>query len=183
MAKKPDETKRSSNEEVVVTGRPLVEGTEFDSASDHAIDSIVTTWNGGERVLSGARVSELVYGKGKKPNQKVLDELMERIPGIEKYISAPNSGVVIDTIPDESGVPNSRLPEANQTQAGQNQSSDAAKAEQNEVDQTLKAGREAREDATDGDKNVLGSTELNPGNDLSNKPNDPDRPNRNPNKR
>lgn len=182
MAKNNDITKRSSNEDVIVTGKPVNTGDDF-SPDQNALESIVTQWSGGERVLAGARASELVYGKGKKPNQKTLDELMERAPGIEKYISAPNSGVVVDTIPDESGVPNSRLPEANQTQAGQNQSSDAAKAEQNEVDQALEAGRKAREDATHDDKNILGSTELNPGNDLSNKPNDPDRPNRNPNKR
>lgn len=178
MAKNNDITKRSSNEDVIITGKPVNTGDDF-SPDQNALESIVTQWNGGERVLAGARASELVYGKGKKPNQKILDELMERVPGIEKYISAPNSGVVVDTIPDESGVPNSRLPEANQTQAGQNLSSETAKEEQDSVDKVLEPGRKAREEANDDGKTILGSTELNP----SDTPKDPDRPNRNPNKR
>lgn len=181
MAKNNDITKRSSDEEVVVTGRPLVEGTQFSSEEEHAIDSIITVWNGGERMLAGARASELIYGKGKKPNQKIMDKLTKEIPGVERYISAPNSGVVVDTIMDDSGSPASTLPEAHQSEGGENQSSEQAKDEQNKVDDALKAGREARKET--GEENPLGSTALNPADDRSNKPSDPDRPNRNPNKR
>lgn len=125
-----------------------------------AFDSVVTQWNGGERTLAGARASELIYGAGKKPNQKILDELQETIPGIERYISAPNSGVVVETIQDDTGNPLSTLPEAHDEEAGKNQSTDTAKDEQNAVDDALKAGREAR--ANTGEENPLGSTELNP---------------------
>lgn len=134
-----------------------------------AFDAVVQTWNGGEHVLAGARASELVYGAGNKPNQAILDKLIEAIPGVERYISAPQSGVVTTQVGEQSGDPLATQPEnRDQNLAGRNQSSDAAKAEQNSVDAALKAGRDAREKALDGGDNPLGSTELNPGNDLSN---------------
>lgn len=139
----------------------------MNESQQKAFDSIVTQWNGGERTLAGARASELVYGAGKKPNQKLLDQLAEEIPGVERYISAPNSGVVVDTIQDDTGNPLSTLPEVNQGEGGQNQSSDQAKAEQNAIDDVLKAGREARENKQDErEDNPLGSTELNPSDPL-----------------
>lgn len=122
-----------------------------------AVRSIVQQWKGGEHRLSGARASELVFGKSNKANQDILEALVEGAPGIEKYIVAPSQPPV-DNVPDEGGYPLSNQPEAVALQGEQqNLSSDAAKDEQNAIDDTLAPGREARGDVGD-----LGSTELNP---------------------
>lgn len=116
-----------------------------------AFDSIVQTWRGGERKLAGARASELIYGAGKTPNKEMQTRLLEELPGIGDYISAPNSGVVVDTVQDKGYEPET-------TPA--NLSSDEAKEEQNAVDDVLKPGREKREEKRGTD--TVGSTELNP---------------------
>jgi len=144
----------------------------MNDSQSKAFHTVVQTWSGGEHVLAGARASELIYGAGNKPNQKILDDLIEAIPGVERYISAPQSGVVTTQVGEQSGDPLATQPEnRDQNLAGRNQSSDAAKSEQNSVDAALKAGRDAR--AKSGEENPLGSTELNPGNDLSNSSRDP----------
>ena len=119
-----------------------------------AFDNIVNTWNGGERVLAGARASELVYGASKKPNQQILDALIEEIPGVREYISAPVSGVVTEMIGQDAS------PQAVEVEE-KNKSPESSKRDQDKIDEALAPGREAREKAADG-KNVLGSTELNP---------------------
>jgi len=120
-----------------------------------AFDNIINTWSGGERVLAGARASELIYGAGKKPNQKIQDELLEQIPDLGKYLSAPASGVVTEMIGQDAS------PQAIDVEE-KNKSTEATKREQNKIDDALAPGREAREKALDGEDNPLGSTELNP---------------------
>lgn len=59
---------------------------------EQAFRSIEKQWNGGEHKLAGARASELVYGASTTMNEALFDELREKLPGIERYISAPASG-------------------------------------------------------------------------------------------
>jgi len=120
-----------------------------------AFENIVNTYNGGERKLAGARASELVYGASKKPNQQILDALIEEIPGVREYISAPVSGVVTERIGQDAS------PQAVEVEE-KNKSSEATKREQDKIDDALAPGREAREKALDGEPNPLGSTEVNP---------------------
>ncbi len=125
---------------------------------DNAIRSIVKQWKGGEHMLAGARASELIYGKGKKPNQKIYDAILEEVPGIAAYVTAPNEPPVTQ-VPDQGGYPLAVQPENTESATGaSNGSTDEAKDEQKEIDDQLKPGREAREDAG----NSLGSTMLNP---------------------
>ncbi len=163
MANEPTNTKREAEKDVVVRGEPLTRGENL-SPKDAAFRNIIQTWNGGERKLAGARASELIYGGSKKPNEALQNELLETLPGIGDYISAPVSGTVVDTVQDKGY-------ESAQTPA--NMSSDEAKAEQNAIDDTLEAGRKAREDKRDINKDTVGSTELNPPENLPGQPNEP----------
>lgn len=134
---------------------------------EQAFKSIERQWNGGEHKLAGARASELVYGASKNPDEKLLAELTESIPGIERYIIAPATGSIIETVPEQSGDPMARQPENRAEAIGaSNLSSDAAKDEQKAVDRKLKPGREARakaanEQGRDTPSEVV-STKLNP---------------------
>ncbi|MBB3594380.1 hypothetical protein FHX08_004784 [Rhizobium sp. BK529] len=139
---------------------------------EQAFKSIIRQWNGGEHRLAGARASELVYGAGNKLNEKLFDELREEIPGIERYISAPSSGAVVETVSDQGGDPLAVQPE-NRKEAtdASNLSSDEGKDQQNAIDKKLEPGRKAREKAAGaktGDKKGKGSagdvvsTKLNP---------------------
>ncbi|WP_064712109.1 hypothetical protein [Rhizobium bangladeshense] len=120
---------------------------------EQAVESIVRQWNGGEHRLSGARASELVYGAGNKLNEKLFDELREKIPGIERYISAPASGAVVEQVEDQGGNPLATQPENQKEATGaSNLSSEPAKEQQNAVDKTLEPGRKARAKAADGRK-------------------------------
>jgi len=123
------------------------------TAEESAFRNVVQTWKGGERKLAGARASELIYGASKKPNEKLQDRLLEEIPELKDFISAPVSGMVVDTVTDR-GEENAQTPA--------NLSSDKAKEEQDAIDDTLKAGREAREDKRDIDKDTVGNTSLSP---------------------
>lgn len=130
------------------------------SDKDITIRSIVKQWNGGEHILAGARASELVFGKKKKADDKMLQALAEQVPGIERYITAPTSDPVT-IVEDQGGNPLARQPENQPGATGaSNVSSDTAKGEQDAIDDALAAGREAREAA--GANGGIGSTELNP---------------------
>lgn len=125
-------------------------------ATDKAVRSIVQQWKGGERMLAGARASELVYGSGNKANDKLLDQIAEDAPGIREYITAPK-GRPVENVPDHGGNPNVPDQQNTQSQTASNQSSDKAKDEQKVIDDALAPGREQRETAGE-----LGSTKLNP---------------------
>jgi len=138
---------------------------------EQAFKSIVRQWNGGEHRLAGARASQLVYGAGNKLNEKLFDELREEIPGIERYVSAPTSGAVVETVSDQGGDPLAVQPENRKEATGaSNLSSEPAKDQQNAVDKKLEPGRKAREKAVakTGDNKGRGSagdvvsTKLNP---------------------
>lgn len=131
------------------------------SIQNEAVRSIVQQWSGGEHRLAGARASELVYGKSDKPNDKLMQQLMEDAPGIERYITAPAVARPIEHVPDQGGNSTVRQPENRGEDIGaSNLSSEKAKDEQNRIDDVLADGREARAKA--GNADVLGSTELNP---------------------
>lgn len=133
------------------------------NVEEQAYHSIVQQWKGGEHRLAGARASELVYQGNNEPNEKILDRLMKDAEGIERYISAPASGVVVETVPEQSGQPLARQPENRQNATGEpNQSSEPEKAKQDRIDKTLEPGRKARAKASDGEPNEIGSTKLNP---------------------
>lgn len=130
------------------------------------IDSIDQTWQGGERTLAGKRASEFIFGASKKPNEKLQDEIVKRIPGIAEYIVAP-SGPPVENVPDHGGNPLSDQPEAKTPATGEaNLSDNRGKAEQNAIDKALEPGRKQREKANvDKDMDHTGSTKLNPGED------------------
>lgn len=130
--------------------------TEAAEATDKAVRNIIQTWKGGERMLAGARASELIYGSGNKADDKLLDRIAEDIPGIREYIKAPK-GRPIENVPDHGGNPN--VPDQQNTASAtkSNLSSDKAKAEQKVIDEKLAPGRKQRETAGE-----LGSTKLNP---------------------
>lgn len=126
-------------------------------------DSIVQQWKGGEHRLAGARASELIYKGGNKANEKLLDKLTKDAVGIERYISAPVSGTVVETVSEQSGDPRARQPENREDATGEpNQSSEPEKAKQDEIDKVLEPGRKARAKASDNEPNEIGSTKLNP---------------------
>ncbi len=149
---KNENTKKGATEDVVVKGQPLQSGDNF-TDQESAFSNVVQTWKGGERKLAGARASELIYGAGKKPNQKIQDQLLEEIPELKDYISAPVSGMVVDTVQDTGYTPD---------QTPSNLSGEQAKEEQDAIDRVLQAGRDAREDKRDINKDTVGSTALNP---------------------
>lgn len=132
--------------------------------NDKVIASIEQTWSGGERTLAGKRASEFIFGASKKPNEKLQDAIVERIPGISEYIVSP-SGPPVENVPDHGGNPLSDQPEANATATGEaNLSSEKGKQEQSAIDKALEAGRNQREKANvDKDLDHTGSTKLNPG--------------------
>jgi hypothetical protein len=116
------------------------------SPEDKAIRNIVRTWAGGEHVLAGARASELIYGKGNKANDKLLERLKaEGAQGIERYV-APPSAEMTTMVDDQSGNPLATQPE-NRPEAvsPSNASSDAGRAEQNELDKVFQPGRSQRQ--------------------------------------
>ncbi|MCH4546846.1 hypothetical protein MK632_13785 [Rhizobium changzhiense] len=139
---------------------------------EQAFKSIVRQWDGGEHRLAGARASELLYGAGNKLNEKLFDELREKIPGIERYISAPAGGAVVETVSDQGGDPLAVQPENRKEATGaSNLSSEAAKDQQDKIDKKLEPGRKARAKAAgsaSADKKGKGpagdivSTKLNP---------------------
>lgn len=143
------------------------------ASEEQVFKSIERQWNGGEHRLAGARASELIYGAGKQPNEELQSELVERIPGIERYLAVPAEGSIIETVGEQSGDPLARQPENRVEATGaSNLSSDKAKSEQDAIDKQLKKGREARAKAAakgkakDGDPKGgagdLVSTKLNP---------------------
>jgi hypothetical protein len=107
-----------------------------DNVTDKAVESIVQQWNGGEHILAGKRASELVYGAGRKPNQKLLGDITQKATGIEQFITPPADGAV-----EEIG----SATETEDAPYPSNVSSEQAKDEQDAIDARLKAGREARE--------------------------------------
>lgn len=125
---------------------------------DKVIRNIEQTWAGGEHMLAGQRASELIFGASNKMNQKLYDKVLERVPGIERYVVAPSQPPV-EQVPDEGGYPLTRQPE-NTTQAidAPNASSEAAKDEQRVIDDALAPGRNARTVKN----SSTGSTALNP---------------------
>ncbi len=132
--------------------------------NDKVIASIKQTFDGGERTLAGKRASEFIFGASKKPNEKLQDAVVERIPGIAEYIVAPASPPV-ENVPDHGGNPLSDQPEAKAPAMGEsNLSSQKGKEEQNAIDKALEPGRKQREKADiDKDLDHTGSTKLNPG--------------------
>jgi hypothetical protein len=139
---------------------------EKQSAKDQALESVRRQWNGGEHRLAGARASELLFGSSNKMDEKAFDELREELPGIERYISAPAGGAVVNQVPDEGGNPLATQPENRKEATGaSNLSSAKAKKEQNRVDKTLEPGRKARAKAADkadnGNAGNVVSTKLN----------------------
>ncbi len=128
-----------------------------------AYDSIVQQWKGGEHRLAGARASELIYQGGNKPSDKLLEQLSKDAEGIERYITAPASGNVVETVSEQSGDPRARQPENRENATGEpNQSSEPEKAKQDKIDKALEPGRKARAKASDNEPNEIGSTKLNP---------------------
>lgn len=126
-----------------------------DDVTSKAIDSIATQFRGGEHVRAGVRASELVYGKGKKADQSIIDALEDKAPGITRYISVPEDPVT--RVSDQGGDPLSKQPENDPNQNFRsNMSSSQAIDEQNDIDARLAAGR-ARTD-----KEEVGETKLNP---------------------
>lgn len=145
-------------------------------AQKQAYESIVRQWNGGERRLAGARASELVFGASRKPDEKLLDQLREELPGIEQFISAPEGGAVVEQVPDEGGNPLTKQPQNKESATGKpNLSSEKAKKEQRAVDKVLEPGRKARAKAagkTEGKQGAgeIVSTKLDPDPDNPTKP-------------
>jgi hypothetical protein len=132
--------------------------------NDKVIAHIKQTFDGGERTLAGKRASEFIFGASKKPNEKLQEAVVERIPGIAEYIVAPASPPV-ENVPDHGGNPLSDQPEAKAPAMGEsNLSSQKGKEEQNAIDKALEPGRKQREKANvDKDLDHTGSTKLNPG--------------------
>lgn len=132
--------------------------------NDKVIAHIKQTFDGGERTLAGKRASEFIFGASKKPNEKLQEAVVERIPGIAEYIVAP-SGPPVENVPDHGGNPLSDQPEAKAPAMGEaNLSDNRGKAEQNAIDKAIEPGRKQREKADiDKDLDHTGSTKLNPG--------------------
>jgi hypothetical protein len=128
------------------------------SPEDAAIRNIVRTWSGGEHVLAGKRASDLLYGKGKTLNEKMLERLKaEGALGIERYI-APPSGEAVETVGEESGYPLSTQPENRDAGCGaSNASSEAAKDEQDAIDKVTEPGRSQRQNPEESAVNPEGS--------------------------
>ncbi|MCS3741983.1 hypothetical protein [Rhizobium sp. BK661] len=137
------------------------------------VESIERQWNGGEHRLAGARASELIFGAGKQPNERLQTEVVERIPGIERYLAAPAEGHIVEKVPEQSGDPMARQPENRAEATGEsNQSTPKAKDEQKAIDNKLAPGRKARAKAAkrdaakaddkNGGAGELVSTKLNP---------------------
>lgn len=78
--------------------------TSKTKSTDEAVQSIIKQWQRGERRLAGERASELVFGKARKPNEAVLDEVADKIPGIREYIAAP-AGALAEQEADDGGNP------------------------------------------------------------------------------
>ncbi|TPM33727.1 hypothetical protein FJ955_03015 [Mesorhizobium sp. B2-2-2] len=134
--------------------------TKTDDITARAIESIVRQWRGGEHIMAGKRASQLVYA-GKKPDDALLERVKAEVPGIERYISAPESPVT--TVTDQGGDPLTHQPENDTSQIDpSNTSSDAARKEQDEIDARLKDGRERAEKAGKSDGDTTGTTKLNP---------------------
>lgn len=137
---------------------------------EQAFRSIEKQWNGGEHKLAGARASELVYGASTTMNEALFDELRDKLPGIERYISAPASGTIVEKVSDQGGDPLARQPENRKEATGEsNQSGEKGKDQQDAVDKKLEPGRKARAKAAGkgkgDDKGGAGSvvsTKLNP---------------------
>jgi len=143
------------------------------ASEEKVVESIERQWNGGEHRLAGARASELIYGASKQPNESLQTEVVERIPGIERYLAAPAEGHIVERVPEQSGDPMARQPENRAEATGEsNLSSDKAKDAQDVIDKKLKPGREARAKAAkkgtakaddkNGGAGELVSTKLNP---------------------
>jgi hypothetical protein len=128
------------------------------SPEDAAIRNIVRTWQGGEHVLAGKRASDLIYGKGNKPNDKLLERLKEEgAIGIERYISPPSEEAV-EMVGEESGYPLSTQPENREAGYGaSNASSEAAKDEQDKIDKVTEPGRSQRQNPEESAVNPEGS--------------------------
>ncbi len=138
---------------------PLMEIKPMTDIQDKVIESIVQQWEGGEHMLAGQRASELVFGASNKMNQKLYDKVLEKVPGIERYVVAPSQPPV-ENVPDEGGYPLSRQPEhAREASTGaSNASGSRAKTEQDAIDAALAPGRNAR----NAENASTGSTKLNP---------------------
>lgn len=109
---------------------------------DRVISTMQKQFRGGEHRLAGQRASELIYAGGKQ-NAKLSDKIIEAIPGIERYISAPDAPIM--HVSDQGGDPLSNQPENRDGGAGaSNVSSDQAIAEQNAIDKKLEKGRQQR---------------------------------------
>jgi hypothetical protein len=144
----------------------------MNKTQEQAFKSIERQWNGGEHRLAGARASELVFGASTTMNEALFDELRDRLSGIERYISAPVSGTIIEKVSDQGGDPMARQPDNRKEATDEpNQSGDVGKDQQDAVDKTLEPGRKARAKAagkakgTDEGKSGAGSlvsTKLNP---------------------
>lgn len=152
---KNENTKKGAAEDVVVKGQPLQSGDNF-TDQESAFSNVIQTFKGGERKLAGARASELIYGAGKKPNQKIQDQLLEEIPELKDYISAPVSGLVVDTVQDTGYTPD---------ETPSNLSGEQAKEEQDAIDKVLQPGRDARNKHREADDDTVGDTKLNPSED------------------
>lgn len=118
----------------------------IEETNENAIRTVVKQFRGGEHALAGQRAAQLVYGGKAKPNQKLLDRIIEGAPGIERYITAPEA--VVPLAEDQGGNPLATQPENDPSQNNaSNVSSDTAKAEQDAVDKKLEAGRKRAEKA------------------------------------
>jgi hypothetical protein len=140
------------SERIISMRRSLEKTSMTDNLTDQTIANIVQTWRGGEHRLAGRRASELVFGAGKTPNQKIVDQLSEECPGIGEFISAPE--VPVNWV-------NADRPAFKTDEDYSNKSPDSSKADQDAIDKTLEAGRKRSEQAPD-DQNLTGSTKLNP---------------------
>jgi len=117
-----------------------------EDTNENAIRTVVKQFRGGEHAMAGQRAAQLVYGGKAKPNQNLLDRIIEAAPGIERYISAPDAAVPLPE--DQGGNPLATQPENDPEQNNaSNMSSDKAKAEQDAVDKKLEAGRKRAEKA------------------------------------
>ncbi len=141
--------------------------TEKTNPKEQAVNSIERQWNGGEHRLAGARASELIYGAGTKMNEKLFDQLRDKLPGIERYISAPAGGAIVEQVSEQSGDPLAVQSENRKEATGEsNLSSDEGKEQQDAVDKVLEPGRKARAKSASkegkGGAGSVVSTKLNP---------------------
>jgi hypothetical protein len=132
----------------------MTDKKEEASIEDRTIASIQKQFRGGEHKLAGLRASEFVYAGGKL-NQKLQDKLVGEIPGIERYISAPDRPV--EMVGDQGGNPLATQPENTESATGaSNQSTDQARKEQDEIDTNLAKGRKNRTKSTAAARSKLG---------------------------